>query len=63
MITAVAVVLAVASGLAGLHLSGRWNVAAGASISLTATGMLLASWLAVRLRGLVTAVARRTAPA
>lgn len=63
VITAVAVVLAVASGLAGLHLSGRWNVAAGASISLTATGMLLASWLAVRLRGLVTAVARRTAPA
>jgi ABC-type Mn2+/Zn2+ transport system permease subunit len=62
VITALAVVFAVATGLAGLYASGRWNVAAGASISLTATGVLLASWSAARLHGLA-AGARRAAPA
>lgn len=52
VVTALAVTFAVGSGLAGLWISGRWNVAAGASISLTATAVLLVSWLSVRLRTL-----------
>ncbi|BCY08566.1 metal ABC transporter permease [Actinoplanes sp. L3-i22] len=44
VISAVAVLLAVTSGLLGLYASTRWNVAAGAAISLTATGVLLVSW-------------------
>lgn len=40
VVNAVAVLLAVGSGLAGLWISGRWDVAAGASISLTATALL-----------------------
>jgi ABC-type Mn2+/Zn2+ transport system permease subunit len=52
VVTALAVTFAVGSGLAGLWISGRWNVAAGASISLTATSVLLVSWLSVRLRTL-----------
>ncbi|MDI6101688.1 metal ABC transporter permease [Actinoplanes sp. NEAU-A12] len=63
VMTATAVVFAVASGLAGLYASSRWNVAAGASISLTATGVLLASWVLVRLRGLVAPGTRRAVPA
>jgi ABC-type Mn2+/Zn2+ transport system permease subunit len=59
-ITALSVGFAIVSGLAGLYASGRWNVAAGASISLTATGLLLMSWLAVRLRGVAT---RQVVPA
>ena len=50
VITALAVVLGVASGLGGLYASGRWNVAAGASIALTATGILLLSCLLSRVR-------------
>jgi ABC-type Mn2+/Zn2+ transport system permease subunit len=52
IITVLAVAFAIGSGLAGLWISGRWNVAAGASISLTATAVLLVSWLCVRLRAL-----------
>ena len=63
VITGLAVVFAVASGLAGLYASGRWNVAAGASISLTATGVLLVSWVAVRLRGLASRGTRQVVPA
>ncbi|KUL30761.1 metal ABC transporter permease [Actinoplanes awajinensis] len=44
------VLFAVVSGLAGLYASTRWNVAAGAAISLAATGVLLLSWLLVRAR-------------
>ncbi|GAB2600372.1 membrane protein [Paractinoplanes abujensis] len=55
VITALAVLLGIGSGVAGLWVSARWNVAAGASISLTATGILLLSWLATRLRVLVPA--------
>ena len=51
VITALAVVFAVAAGLGGLYASNRWNVAAGASIALTATAILAASSLAARLRG------------
>lgn len=43
VITALAVVFAIASGLGGLYISNRWNVAAGASISLTAAAILLVS--------------------
>lgn len=42
--TVLAVVFGVVSGLAGLYASSRWNVAAGASISLAATAVLVASW-------------------
>lgn len=59
VITGLAVLFAVASGLAGLYASSRWNVAAGASISLTATGVLLVSWLLTR----VTAAVRAVVPA
>ncbi|MEU8238877.1 metal ABC transporter permease [Actinoplanes missouriensis] len=45
VITALAVVFAIGSGLIGLYASARWNVAAGASISLTATAVLAVSWL------------------
>ena len=41
--TALAVVFAVAGGLGGLYFSYRWDVAAGASIALTATGILVVS--------------------
>ncbi|GAA4964404.1 metal ABC transporter permease [Actinoplanes utahensis] len=49
VITGLAVVFAVGSGLAGLYASSRWNVAAGAAISLAATAVLLVSWVLVRL--------------
>jgi ABC-type Mn2+/Zn2+ transport system permease subunit len=45
VITALAVVFAVTSGLAGLWISARCNVAAGASISLVATAVLAVSGL------------------
>ncbi|MFG1608119.1 metal ABC transporter permease [Actinoplanes sp. NPDC049265] len=45
VLTALAVVFAVGSGLAGLWVSARWNVAAGASISLAAAAILAVSWL------------------
>jgi ABC-type Mn2+/Zn2+ transport system permease subunit len=44
VITAVAVALAIGSGLTGLFISSQWNVAAGAAVSLTATAALLVSW-------------------
>ncbi|MBB2948306.1 ABC-type Mn2+/Zn2+ transport system permease subunit [Actinoplanes lutulentus] len=44
LLTTLAMLLAVASGLAGLAVSAQWNVAAGASISLSATLALLVSW-------------------
>lgn len=47
--TALAIVLAVASGVTGLYVSSRWNVAAGASISLAATAVLVLSWGLQRL--------------
>ncbi|MBM2614846.1 metal ABC transporter permease [Actinoplanes sp. LDG1-06] len=62
LITALAVVFGVGSGLAGLWMSGQWNVAAGAAISLTATGVLLVSWLCTRLRTLL-ATTRSVVPA
>jgi ABC-type Mn2+/Zn2+ transport system permease subunit len=52
VITALAVTFAVCSGLAGLWISSRWNVAAGASISLTATAVLAVSWPLARLRAI-----------
>jgi ABC-type Mn2+/Zn2+ transport system permease subunit len=45
MMTALAVAFAVGSGLTGLWISARWNVAAGASISLSASAILALSWL------------------
>lgn len=53
VISVVSVCLAVSSGLLGLYASTRWNVAAGAAISLAATGFLLLSWMLVRARSLV----------
>lgn len=49
-ITALAVLFGVGSGLAGLWVSARWDVAAGASISLTATAVLFVSWAGTRYR-------------
>jgi ABC-type Mn2+/Zn2+ transport system permease subunit len=60
VMTVLAVLFAVGSGLLGLWASGRADIAAGASISLTATTILLISWAATRLRALVPQ-ARRTA--
>jgi ABC-type Mn2+/Zn2+ transport system permease subunit len=53
VMTGLAVLFGVASGLAGLYVSAQWNVAAGASISLAATAVLTVSWI---LRRLVRAV-------
>jgi ABC-type Mn2+/Zn2+ transport system permease subunit len=53
--TVLAVTFAVVSGLAGLWVSSRWNVAAGASISLAATAVLVLSWGLLRLRRAVPA--------
>jgi len=50
VVAALSVGFAVGSGLAGLWASSRWDVAAGASISLTATAVLAVSWLLARLR-------------
>jgi ABC-type Mn2+/Zn2+ transport system permease subunit len=60
VMTALAVLFAVGSGLAGLAASGRWNIAAGASISLAATAVLVLSW---GLRRLTTIAAARAVPA
>ncbi|RZU53436.1 ABC-type Mn2+/Zn2+ transport system permease subunit [Krasilnikovia cinnamomea] len=49
-LTALAVTFAIAAGLAGLYASQRLNVAAGASIALSATGILLASTILTRHR-------------
>jgi len=52
VITALAITFGVVSGLLGLGVSSRWNVAAGASITLTATTILLVSLLGSRLAAL-----------
>ena len=49
VITALAVTFGIASGLGGLYASSRWNVAAGASITLTATAILASSTVLSRL--------------
>ncbi|GAA2656842.1 metal ABC transporter permease [Paractinoplanes durhamensis] len=63
VITAMAVVFGVGSGLVGLWVSSHWNVAAGASISLIATAVLAVSWLSSRLRWLPTQLRRIPASA
>ena len=52
VITALAMGFGVVSGLLGLYVSSRWNVAAGASITLTATAILLGSLVTSRLAAL-----------
>jgi len=52
VMTALATAFGVAAGLIGLYASSRWNVAAGASIALAATGILLVSALLARSRRL-----------
>jgi ABC-type Mn2+/Zn2+ transport system permease subunit len=59
VITTLAVVFAVGSGLAGLWISARWNVAAGASISLVATAVLAVSGLRLLPARIATAPANR----
>ncbi|MET0496256.1 MAG: metal ABC transporter permease [Actinoplanes sp.] len=54
-VTGLAVLFGVISGLGGLAASSRWNVAAGAAVTLVATTILLVSALLVRVRGLVPA--------
>ena len=51
VITGLAVTFGVISGLTGLYASSRWNIAAGASITLTATTILAASTVLSRLAG------------
>ncbi|MFC7528611.1 metal ABC transporter permease [Actinoplanes sp. GCM10030250] len=53
VITPLAMALATASGVAGLYASARWNIAAGASIALAATGTLVLSALLTHLLTLV----------
>ena len=60
VMTVLATAFGIAAGLAGLSASSRWNVAAGASIALAATGILLLSVLLTRVRLLL--VPARTAP-
>ena len=50
VITALAVVFGAAGGLGGLYASSRFDVAAGASITLAATGILVLSALLSRAR-------------
>ncbi|MEU4423821.1 metal ABC transporter permease [Actinoplanes sp. NPDC024001] len=50
LLTALAMAFAVLSGLAGLSASYRWNLAAGASIALAATGTLALSALVTGAR-------------
>ena len=52
IVAALAAGLAIASGLGGLYLSDRGNIAAGAAITLTATAALFASTLLRRATGL-----------
>jgi ABC-type Mn2+/Zn2+ transport system permease subunit len=61
VITGLAVIFGVTSGLAGLYASSRWNVAAGASIALTATAILAVSSMLSRLRRPLIAAASRAA--
>lgn len=49
VMTALAVAFGAAGGLGGLYASARWNIAAGASITLTATALLGLSLLLSRL--------------
>jgi ABC-type Mn2+/Zn2+ transport system permease subunit len=49
VVTALAVTFGILSGLGGLYASSRWNVAAGASITLTATALLAMSTVLSRL--------------
>jgi ABC-type Mn2+/Zn2+ transport system permease subunit len=58
-ITALAMAFGVVSGVGGLAVSARWNLAAGASITLVATAVLMLSALLVRGRD---AVRGRRAP-
>jgi len=48
VITALAVTFGIISGLGGLYASSRWNIAAGASITLTATAILALSTMLSR---------------
>jgi ABC-type Mn2+/Zn2+ transport system permease subunit len=50
VITALAAILGVLSGLGGLYASSRWNIAAGAGITLTATALLALSIVVSMLR-------------
>ncbi|BCJ50394.1 hypothetical protein Asp14428_18690 [Actinoplanes sp. NBRC 14428] len=52
VMTALAVAIGAGSGLAGLYASSHWNVAAGASIALAATAILMLSSLLARVRDL-----------
>jgi ABC-type Mn2+/Zn2+ transport system permease subunit len=52
-ITALAMAFGVVSGVGGLEVSSRWNLAAGASITLVATAILMLSALLVRARDAV----------
>ena len=53
VVTALAMTFGVLSGLFGLFVSGRFNVAAGAAITLTATTVLLLSLLLTRAAALL----------
>jgi ABC-type Mn2+/Zn2+ transport system permease subunit len=57
VITALAVTLGATSGIAGLYASTRWNIAAGASITLAATAILVLSSLLSHLARPATAPA------
>lgn len=61
--TALAMIFGVASGLAGLWVSSRWDVAAGASISLAATAVLVISWGLQRPRRIARAARGQAVPA
>lgn len=53
VVTALAVCFGVTGGLAGLWASAAWNVAAGASVTLAVTAILVVSTLLHRARGLL----------
>jgi len=62
VMTALATAFGITAGLAGLHASSRWNVAAGASIALAATAILVLSALLTRLRRVLLATPRTAQP-
>jgi ABC-type Mn2+/Zn2+ transport system permease subunit len=55
VVTGLAMTFAVASGIGGLVLSSRWNLAAGAAITLTATTILLVSLTLSRAKAAIPA--------
>ncbi|GIM92201.1 metal ABC transporter permease [Paractinoplanes toevensis] len=62
LLTPLSMGFGVVSGAAGLAVSTRWNIAAGAAITLSATAILLVSLAATRTRAVRAAPSRQGSP-